>query len=124
MIRVDVRAIQESAGRLSRLAGQVLSGLALEAAEHLAEEARVKTPVDTGVLQANWTAVETGPLTAEARNDVYYASFVEFDTRHWISHNIVPGQKFMHRAMDETEAVLPEMVKERVEEVVRRGFGG
>lgn len=124
MIRVDVRGIQESAGRLSRLAGQVLSGLALEAAAHLAEGARGRTPVDTGRLQTGWVAAETGPLTAEARNDVEYASFVEFDTRHWISHNIVPGQKFMRTAMEETEGVLPEMVKARVEEVVRRGFGG
>ena len=124
MIRVDVCAVRESAGRLLRSAGQVLTGMALEVAEHLAEEARGKTPVDTGNLQANWVAVETGPYSAVAHNDVHYASFVEFDTRHWISRNVVPGQKFMRRAMEETEAKLPEMVKERVEEVVRRGFGG
>jgi len=91
MIRVDVAALCGSAGRLRQVAGRALGGLALAAAEHLAEEARERTPVDSGRLRASWSARETGPLSAVAKNSVHYASFVEFDTRHWRSGNIVPG---------------------------------
>ena len=122
MIRVDTTAIRRSAERLHRKTGAVLNGLALEAAEHLAEGARERTPVDTGRLRAGWSAAETGPTSAAAQNAVQYASFVEFDTRHWISGNIVPGQLFMRRAMAETEGALPGMVKERLTEVVGEVF--
>jgi len=123
MIRVDVSALSRSALRLHRAAGGALEGLALQAAEHLAEGVRGRTPVDTGQLRGSWSAVGTGPLSAVAKNPVHYASFVEFDTRHWISGNIVPGQRFLGRAMVETEAALPKMLKERLQEVVGRCFG-
>ena len=101
-----------------------MDGIAFQAAEHLAEGARERTPIDTGLLHRSWQAVETGALTAKAKNEVHYASFVEFDTRHWISRNIVPGQRFMHRAMVETEDKLKVLVKERVEEIIRGSFNG
>ena len=123
MIRVDSSAISRSAARLRRAADGALSGLALRAAEHLSREARARTQVDTGRLRAGWVAIGTGPLSAKAKNPVPYASFVEFDTRHWISRNIVPGQRFMHRAIEETEEALPGMVKDWVQEVVGRWFG-
>ena len=123
MITVDVSGLKQSALRLRQAAGNALAGLALQAAEHLAEEARLRTPMDTGALRANWSAAETGPLSAEAGNQVQYASFVEFDTRHWISGNIVPGQRFMRDAMEETEEALPEMVEARLEELIGGWFG-
>ena len=123
MIRVDVAALEKSAMRLRREVGAALNGLAFRAAAHVAEEATVRTPVDTGRLKGNWSAVERGPLSAEVRNPVHYASFVEFDTRHWISGNIVPGQRFLARAVEETEEALPDMVEERLREVIERCFG-
>jgi len=124
MIRVDVSALERSAGRLRKaVAGAALGGLALKAAEHLAQGARERTPVDTGRLRAGWTAVQTGVLSAAAENPVQYASFVEFDTRHWISRNIVPGQLFLRRAMAETEAAMPGMVKAQLKAQVGRWFG-
>ena len=124
MIRVDVSALERSAGRFRKLiADAALSGLALKAAEHLSHEAAARTPVDTGRLRGGWTAVSTGPRSAVAKNPVPYASFVEFDTRHWISRDIVPGQLFMRRAMAETEAALPGMVQNQLTEVVGRWFG-
>ena len=123
MIRMDTSALCRSAKRLQRSADQVLGGLALKAGEHLAREAAENTPVDTGRLRAGWTAAQTGPHAALVKNPVEYASFVEFDTRHWISGNIVPGQLFMRRAMEETEAALPIMVEERLREAIGRCFG-
>ena len=123
MIRVEVSALQRSARRLQQEAGTALHGLALRAAVHLAEEATMRTPVDTGRLKANWSAVETGPLSAETRNPVHYASFVEFDTRHWISGNIVPGRRFLAAAMEETEEAMPGMVEEQLRDVIERCFG-
>jgi hypothetical protein len=123
MIRVDAVALNRSALRLRQAAGRALEGLALEAAEHLAKEAGVRTPVDTGRLRAGWRARETGVLSAVAENAVPYASFVEFDTRHWISGNIVPGQRFLGRAMAETESALPGMAKARLREVIEGCFG-
>ncbi|MCL2587871.1 MAG: HK97 gp10 family phage protein [Oscillospiraceae bacterium] len=123
MIRVDTGAIERSAMRLKRAAkSKPLQGLALTAAAYLAEGATERTPVDTGRLRAGWSAAETGAHTAEVCNPVEYASFVEFDTRHWISRQIVPGQKFMHRAKDETAEALPEKIAERVREVIGRCF--
>jgi len=104
-------------------ANSALGGLALRAAVHLAEGAEERTPVDTGRLRAGWSARETGPLSAEVRNEVPYASFVEFDTRHHISGNVVPGQRFFGRAMVETEMVLPGMAEERLREAVGRWVG-
>ena len=123
MIRVDVRAIRQSASRLRRAAEQgPFNGLAKEAATHLAEGARERTPVDTGRLRAAWTATETGPNRAEARNPVEYASFVEFDTRHWISRQIVSGQKFMHEAKEATREALPEKAAAKLRELIGRCF--
>ena len=124
MIRVDTLELRKSALRLRQAAGGVLDGLAFEAAEHLAREARERTPVDTGRLRAGWYVAETGALSAEVRNPVAYASFVEFDTRHWVSGGIVPGRRFLGRAMAETEAALPEMAEARLREVIGRCFGG
>ena len=122
MIRVDYAALQKSAALLKRASEQVLDGLALQAAEHLVEEARVRTPVDTGRLRAAWQAQRTGPLSAVAENPVEYASFVEFDTRHWISRQIVPGQKFMHEAKEATREALPEKTAEKLRELIGRCF--
>ena len=123
MIRIDTSALCRSAKRLQRSTDKVLGGLALKAAEHLARYAAERTPVDTGRLRAGWMAAQTGPLSAVAENPVEYASFVEFDTRHWISGNIVPGQLFMRRAMEETEAALPGMVEEQLQEAIGGYFG-
>ena len=123
MIRIDTSGLCRSAKRLRRSTDQVLSGLALKAAAHLAREAEARCPVDTGRLRAGWTATQTGKLSAVSKNPVEYASFVEFDTRHWISGNIVPGQLFMRRAMEETEAALPGLVNDQLQEVIGRYFG-
>jgi len=123
MIQIDASALRRSAKRLHRAAECALDGLALQAAERLAEAATPRTPVDTGKLRANWSAVETGARSAEARNSVRYASFVEFDTRHWISRNIVPGQQFMRDAMEETEDAMPDMAAERLHALIERCFG-
>ena len=122
MIRMNSSALCRSAKRLRRSSDQVLDGLALKAAERLVREATERTPVDTGRLRAGWTAAQTGPHAALVKNSVEYASFVEFDTRHWISGNIVPGQLFMRRAMEETEAALPGMVEERLQEAIGEVF--
>ena len=124
MIRVDVSALRRSVLRLKRASDDAPDGLAGAAAEHLAEEASARTPVDTGRLRASWHARETGALTAVAYNPVEYASFVEFDTRHWISGNVVPGQRFLRDAMEETEAAMPEKVETRIREVMERALHG
>ncbi|MCL2367679.1 MAG: HK97 gp10 family phage protein [Oscillospiraceae bacterium] len=124
MIRVDVGAIKQTAIRLRGAADSALNGLALEVAEYLAQEAEASTPIDTGKLRAAWVAEETGPLTAQTRNPVPYASFVEFDTRHWISGQTVPGQRFLRDAIEGAEAALPDLAETRLEEVIRRCFDG
>ena len=124
MIQVCASALERSATRLHQAAGRALEGLAREAAARLVEAAALQTPVDTGKLRANWSVAETGPLSAVAENATHYASFVEFDTRHWISRNIVPGQRFMRDAMEETEAVLPEKVETRLREMMERALHG
>ena len=111
MIRVEVSALKRSAGELNRARGGILYGLALEAAGHLAEGARALSPVDTGKLKASWTVSEAGRLQARAVNPVEYASFVEFGRRNRFGGRFVPGQRFMTRAMEETRARMPKMVK-------------
>jgi len=123
MIRIDVAALNRSALRLRQAADRALDGLAQEAAEHLVGDVRARTPVDNGRLRAGWHVDQSRPLSAVVRNSVPYASFVEFDTRHWISGNIVPGQRFLGRAMAETETVLPRMVKEQLRDVIGGCFG-
>ncbi|MCL2562426.1 MAG: HK97 gp10 family phage protein [Oscillospiraceae bacterium] len=122
MIRIDVTELKRGALRMRHASRRALGGLALRAAEHLAEEAELRTPIDTGLLRGSWSAAETGPLSAEARNRVHYASFVEFDTRHWISKNIVPGRRFMRDAMEEAETSLPGMAETHVRELIGEVF--
>lgn len=124
MIRVDTRQLQQVVKSLQKNSKASLNGLALEVAEHLAQEAKQRTPVDTGALRAAWQAAETGHLTAVAKNNVAYASFVEFDTRHWISRNIVPGVQFMAGAKAQTKEALPKITKEHLTEKLRGYFSG
>ena len=122
MIRVDVSALNRSAERLLGTAGNALEGLALKAAEHLAEEARERTPVDTGKLKAQWSALQTGKLSATAVNPVHYASFVEFGRRNRFGGRFVPGQRFMATAMEETNEQMPRMAKEQLQAALEEVF--
>jgi len=103
-------------------AKRALGDLPLRAAEHLEREATERTPVDTGRMRGSWLAFETGPTSAVVKNPVRYASFVEFDTRHWISGKVVPGQRFLGRAIAETEEILPEMAEAHLRGVLEEVF--
>ena len=122
MIRVDVSALKRSAVRLFGATGSALEGLALKTAEHLVQEARERTPVDTGKLKAEWTALQVGRLSAAAVNPVRYASFVEFGRRNRFGGRFVPGQRFMTAAMDETKEQMLRIVKEHVQDVLEEVF--
>jgi len=117
MIRVDVSALVKTAHAMRKHAGIALNGLARKTAEHLAEEATVRSPVDTGHLKKSWETRETGALKARTENPTHYASFVEFGTR------FMEGQKFLTTAIAETEEALPEIVAEHLETKIRGWFG-
>jgi len=117
MIRVDVSALKRAANIMGKQAGAVLNGLALKTAKHLAEEAKIRTPVDTGLLKKSWEARETDTLKARTENPTHYASFVEFGTR------FMEGQKFLTTAIAETEEALQEIVTEHLEAQIRGWFG-
>jgi len=117
MIRVDISAIKKVAQSMGKQGGTVLNGLALKTAEHLAEEAKIRTPIDTGLLKQSWEARETGELNALVENPTHYASFVEFGTR------FMEGQKFLTTAIAETEEALGSIVTEHLETKIRGWFG-
>jgi len=118
MIRVDTSQITQTAKQIRKHAPKALAGLAKKTAEHLAEEARVRTPIDTGAMKASWETQETGHLTAITQNPTHYASFVEFGTR------FMEARKFMTTAIAETEEVLPKIATEHLKEQAGRWFGG
>jgi HK97 gp10 family phage protein len=53
----------------------------LAAAQVLARDAATNTPVRSGTMRRGWRAVQVGN-SARVINDVEYARFVEFGTRH------------------------------------------
>lgn len=116
MMRVRVGGVKKL-GKMMRFGARTaLDGLAYDIATHLVEEARERTPIDTGNMKANWEAVETGRLTALAENPTHYASFVEFGRRNRFGGRFVPGQKFMTQAIAETEEKLEEIVQTHIAE--------
>ena len=117
MIRLDVSALRQTAQIMNKQAKTILNGLALKTAEHLAEEAKLRTPIDTGLLQKSWEVREVGELKAITENPAHYASFVEFGTR------FMEGQKFLTSAIAETEAALARITAEHLEPQIRRWFG-
>jgi len=117
MIRVDVSGIKRVAHTMRKSKGTALQGLALKTADHLAQEARERTPIDTGLLEKSWEVSETGELTALTKNETHYASFVEFGTR------FMDGQKFLTTAIAETEEAMPKFVLEHLETKIRGWFG-
>lgn len=121
MIRVNVTALSKIANRLSHTANEVLQGLAGETAEHMYREVVPRTPVDTGHLRANWETVVTDDLNAIVKNEVHYASFVEFGRRNRFGGRFVPGQKFMTTAKEDTIEALPQIVGRRLKQFLRGG---
>jgi len=117
MIRVDTSALKQTAHAMRKHAKTVLNGLSLKTAEYLAEEAKIRTPIDTGLLKKSWEARETGALKAYTENPIHYASFVEFGTR------FMNGQKFLTTAIAETEEAMPTIVAEHLEAQIRGWFG-
>ena len=117
MIRVDVSRIKQAAKTMRKGKQTALNGLALKIAEYLAEEAKYRSPIDTGLLKKSWEASETGELTALTKNETHYASFVEFGTR------FMAGQKFLTTAIAETEEALPKLLGEHLEAQIGGWFG-
>jgi len=117
MIRADVSGIKRVSHAIRKGKQTALHGLALKTAEHLAGEARDRTPIDTGLLKKSWEVSETGELTALTKNETHYASFVEFGTR------FMEGQKFLTTAIAETEEAMPKLATEHLETKIRGWFG-
>ena len=117
MIRVDTSALVKVAGAMRKNAGHAMEGLALKMAEHLAEEAEERTPIDTGLLKNSWKVKEIDPHAALVENPIHYASFVEFGTR------FMKGQKFLTTAMAKTEEALPKVTIAHLEKQIRGWFG-
>lgn len=117
MIRVDISEIKQVAQAMRKGRQTALCGLALKIAEHLAQEAKYRSPIDTGLLKKSWEVSETGELTALTKNETHYASFVEFGTR------FMEGQKFLTTAIAETEEALPKLVTEHLEAQIAGWFG-
>ena len=122
MIRVHVSGLKRGARQLHGAKGRVLGGLALQIAEHLAEGASARSPVDTGRLKAAWRASETGELKALVENPTHYASFVEFGRRNRFGGRFVPGQRFMTEAIEETKEELPQIAKAHLQKVLGEVF--
>ena len=122
MIRVNASALQGSARRLYGAAQGALDELALQAAEHLKQGAKERTPVDTGKMKAAWRISQTGRLSALVENPTRYASFVEFGRRNRFGGRFVPGQRFMTKAVEETEEEMPRMVKAHLQTLLKGVF--
>lgn len=94
-----------------------------------------KTPVDTGLLRANWNPygntlsyVKTRPivkngnmLTLTIVNPTFYASWVEFGHR-TVSGGFVPGQYFATNALAEAESSVAGKVETSVQKVLNETF--
>ena len=122
MIRVHGSALKQGAKRLYGAAEGALDGLALQVAEHLAEGAIKRSPVDSGRLKAAWRASQTEKHAALVENPTPYASFVEFGRRNRFGGRFVPGQRFLAAAIEETEEEMPQIVTAHLQKALEEVF--
>jgi hypothetical protein len=91
--------------------------------ELLRGRAAENTPVDTGHLRNSWKMQQVSPSRVEVTNNVEYAAHVEYGHRVKIhgkfTGKVVPGDKMLHRAVDETKANFIEDASEILGGIMR-----
>lgn len=110
-----------------------------EIANRLLAATKEKTPVDTGELRRNWFLSDLkwddDDLELELYNNVEYAAHVEYGHAQEVGRFVpalgkrlvvplVPGFFMMTRSEKEVERIVPDLVKQRIEEYLREVFSG
>jgi len=143
-INVDMRALEELQNRLGEaiMTEQIkilAENILLEIGNRLMAATKEKTPVDTGELRRNWFLSDLkwdgDNLELELYNNVEYAAHVEYGHAQEVGRFVpalgkrlvvplVPGFFMMTRSEKELEQIVPELVKQRVENYLREVFSG
>lgn len=108
-----------------------------EIGNRLLAATKEKTPVDTGELRRNWFLSDLkwndNDLELELYNNVEYVAHVEYGHAQEVGRFVpalgkrlvvplVPGFFMMTRSEKEVERIVPDLVKQRIEEYLREVF--
>lgn len=118
MIKCNYAGLETLKNRLTnKTAEELLKICAQEIAEKLAEAAKGRTPVDTGKLVGGYIIeVSTSGefVSAELKNNVEYASFVELGHRTLSHTGWVPGKFMLTLAALDIEAMAPGILEGKI----------
>ena len=95
--------------------GEIKDTFLMQQGELLLADTKKNTPVDTGLLRANWKSTPVSDSSIKVYNNTDYAAHVEFGHR-TRGGGVVKGRKMLHRAIVHRKSVF--LAESRV--IIRR----
>ena len=74
--------------------------------QRLIRKVKLKTPVDSGVLQKSWRSKKDGDLARIVYNNIKYAPYVEYGHRTRGGKSFVDGRYMLTKSVQEIEGTL------------------